>query len=61
MITYLFIGTVWTMFVDYVLRPKFNGAEMTWFIRIFNILLWPLNIILFIIGFLFGVGGGKKD
>lgn len=61
MITYLLIGTFWTMAVEYIIRPKVNGLEMNWFTRIFNILLWPLNMILFLIGFIFGVGGNDEE
>lgn len=54
MITYLLIGTIWTMLVEYYIRPRFTDLEMNWPARIFNMILWPLNVGLFIYGFLFG-------
>jgi hypothetical protein len=55
MIIYLLIGTFWTMLVEYLIRPRVSDLEMNWPTRIFNILLWPLNVGLFIYGFLVGV------
>jgi hypothetical protein len=55
MIIYLLIGTFWTMLVEYFIRPRVSDLEMNWPTRIFNILLWPLNVGLFIYGFLVGV------
>jgi len=49
------------MLVEYIIRPKVDGLEMNWFTRIFNILLWPINVILFIVGFLFGVSNSDDD
>lgn len=56
MIIYLLVGTIWTMLVEFYIRPSVTDLEMNWFNRLFNILLWPLNLGLFIYGFLFGNG-----
>ena len=60
MITYLLIGTIWTMIVEFYIRPKFTELEMNWPTRLFNILLWPLNVGLFIYGFLFGSNSDEE-
>ena len=59
MIIYLLIGTIWTMFLEFYVKPTVNGEEMNSLTRVFNIFLWPVNLVLFIVGFIYGVG--KKD
>jgi len=59
MIIYLLIGTIWTMFLEFYVKPTVNGEEMNSLTRVFNIFLWPINLVLFIVGFIYGVG--KKD
>jgi len=44
------------MLVEFYIRPSVTDLEMNWFSKLFNILLWPLNVGLFIYGFLFGNG-----
>ena len=61
MIIYLLIGTFWTMLVEYFIRPRFSDLEMNWPTRIFNMILWPLNVGLFIYGFLVGVDRDDEE
>lgn len=58
MITYLLIGTLWSMFLEFIVKPQINGHEMNNLTRIWQIGLWPLNICLFIYGY---IRGARKD
>lgn len=46
-LTYLFIGTIWAMFME-----EMNGEpNVSWKIRLRWVLFWPFPVIAFFIGF----------
>ena len=61
MIIYLLIGTFWTMFLEYLVKPIVYGEEMNWPTRIFNMILWPINVGLFIYGYFKGRNSKEND
>lgn len=59
MLLYLLIGVIWSMFLEFVIVPQVEMRPMNNLTRIVQTLLWPLNIILFIYGFIRGKNGTK--
>lgn len=58
MIIYLLIGTLWCMFIEFIVQPQIEGNGMNNLTRIWQIGLWPLNMGLFIYGY---IRGGRND
>lgn len=53
MITYVIIGMVWTMIIDYcTYRLKLGEAEFTNTERIISIFFWPIILLIVIITFI---------
>lgn len=54
MVIYLLIGVIWSMFLEFVIVPQVEIRPMNNLTRVVQVLLWPLNIILFIYGYFRG-------
>lgn len=63
MIWYIIIGTAWTAWLEYYTSKYFDledeGKKWSTRERIFQVLLWPLNVIIFVITFLKGLGDNE--
>lgn len=54
MLVYFLIGVVWSFFLELSIVSKNPKADYNFGSRAFHILLWPVSITLFIIGFIKG-------
>ncbi len=62
LINYLFIGTLFTMVVDistwYAIKKGVvvpEGTDWNWTTRILAIIIWPIGVIYFIVGFIYQI------
>lgn len=63
MIGYIIIGTAWTAWLEYYTSKYFDLEEegKSWSTkeRFFQVILWPLNMLIFIVTFIRGLGGDE--
>jgi TM2 domain-containing membrane protein YozV len=46
-ITYLFIGVIWTAALDFVNYIIQSNVELRWWEKLINILVWPFTFVVF--------------
>lgn len=62
MITYyLIIGLIWIGFLDFVVKVKIEEEPMNNLSRFINLALWPLTLLIFIGGAIYGFLNRNND
>lgn len=59
--TYLIIGLIWIAILDFVVKVRIEEEPMNNFSRFMNFALWPLTLIIFIGGAIYGYFNHEKD
>jgi hypothetical protein len=59
--TYLIIGLIWIAILDFVVKVRIEEEPMNNFSRFMNFALWPLTLIIFIGGAIYGYFNHGKD
>ena len=59
--TYLIIGILWIAILDFVVKVRIEDEPMNNFSRFLNFILWPLTLLIFIGGAIYGFFNDKND
>jgi hypothetical protein len=58
---YLIVGLLWLLILDFVVKVRIEEEPMNNLSRIINFLLWPLTLMIFIGGAIYGYLNHKND
>ena len=59
--TYLIIGLIWIAILDFVVKVRIEEEPMNNFSRFMNFALWPLTLLIFIGGAIYGYFNHERD